>query len=243
MTRLLNLFRWQGMISEKELKGPIPTNKEIYQKTIKIAWPSALESVLIALISAVDTAMVGVLGKEAISAVGIVTQPKFIVLAPVLALNIGVTVLVARRKGEKNQAAANDYMKNATAVSFAISVILSLTAFIFAEQFLLLAGANLDYLADGVIYFRIILIGNVFYSTGLTITAAQRGIGNTKISMITNLAANGVNLVLNALLINGLFFFPKLGVAGAAIATSIGNFISFVIAVNSVSKKDRYLFM
>ena len=79
------------------------------------------------------------------------------------------------------------------------------------------------------------MFGNFFYCIGLTITAAPRGVGNTRISMVTNIAANLVNLVFNALLINGLFFFPRLEVAGAAIATAIGNIVSFLIAVYSVT--------
>jgi len=90
-------------------------------------------------------------------------------------------------------------------------------------------------------YFRYILIGNFFYSVGLTMTAAQRGAGNTKISMKTNLAANVVNLIFNALLINGLFFFPRLEVTGAAIATMIGNIVSFVMALYSVTRKGGFL--
>ena len=59
--------------------------------------------------------------------------------------------------------------------------------------------------------------------------------------MVTNIAANLVNLVMNAMLINGLFFFPRLEVAGAAIATAMGNIVSFFIAVYSVSHKDGFL--
>lgn len=221
--------------------GEIPSNRDIYKRTFDIAWPSALESVLIALIGAVDTAMVGTIGKEAISAVGITTQPKFIILAPILALNIGVTVLVARRKGEGKQGAANSYMCSAITISLILAIVLSLLGIVFARPFLLFAGASVDYIDLAVTYFRIIEVGNIFYSVGLTITAAQRGIGNTKISMITNLAANLINLVFNALLINGLFGFPKLGVTGAAIATAIGNIVSFVIAVGSVIRQKGYL--
>ena len=243
MNKILNIFRWQSMIKTSEIIGDIPSNRKIYKKTFDIAWPSALESVLIALISAVDMMMVGSLGKEAINAVGIATQPKFIVLAPILALNIGVTVLVSRRKGEKKPEEANAYLRNAFIIAVGVSFTLSLLAFTFARSFLIFAGANSDYLMTGISYFRIIMVGNFFYATGLTITAAQRGAGNTKISMTTNLVANLVNLIFNALLINGLFFFPRLEVVGAAIATALGNFVSFLMAVYSVSHKNRYLYL
>lgn len=235
------LFPVHKMLKKEDIIGDIPASREVVKKTFDIAWPSALESVFIALIGAVDMMMVGNLGKEAISAVGIVTQPKFIVLAPILALNISVNVLVARRKGQKDKESANLYLRQALLISTLVAFVLSLTAGIFSKELLLFAGANDDYLHLAIPYFRYILIGNFFYSVGLTMTAAQRGAGNTKISMKTNLAANVVNLFFNAMLINGLFFFPRLEVTGAAIATMIGNIVSFCMALYSVTRKGGFL--
>lgn len=76
----------------------------------------------------------------------------------------------------------------------------------------------------------------------MNINAAQRGVGNTFIAMKTNLIANGVNVVLNFLLINGIWIFPRLGVLGAGIATTIGNGVMLVIAVNSIRDKDSLLY-
>lgn len=235
------LFHCERMLKPEQIVGDIPASKDIVRRTFDIAWPSALESVLIALIGAVDMMMVGGIGKEAISAVGITNQPKFIVLACILALNISVTVLVSRRKGQKRRDEANHYLRQAVIISAVAAFVLSFTAGLFAREFLLFAGANADYINLAVPYFRIIMIGNFFYSIALTITAAQRGAGNTKISMKTNLAANGVNLIFNALLINGLFFFPRLEVTGAAIATMIGNIVAFLIAVSSAVRPGGFL--
>jgi len=85
------------------------------------------------------------------------------------------------------------------------------------------------------------LIGNFFYLISLTITAAQRGVGNTKISLVTNLSANIVNIIFNYLLINGIWIFPRWGVAGAAVATAMGNVVSLILAVYNLSEKDNFL--
>lgn len=241
MSRLLNFFRWQGMIKPSQISGEIPSNKEIYKRTYHIAWPSAVESVLIACIGACDLMMVGGIGPAAIAAVGITNQPKFIILATILALNTGVTVLVSRRKGAGMKEEANRYLRQSVLLSVLFSFVLSVCGAIFAPQIMTFAGATSDYLNLSVQYFRIIMVGNFFYCIGLTITAAQRGAGNTKISMKTNIAANVVNLIFNALLINGLFFFPRLEVAGAAIATSIGNIVAFCMAVYSVTRPGQFL--
>lgn len=215
--------------------------KSLIRNTIKIAWPSATEAFLISVIGAVDMMMVGRLGKEAIAAVGITNQPKFILLATILALNIGVTVIVSRRKGQGRQDLANETMSNALLVSLVLSVVLSLIGIIFAKPFLVLAGAESDYLHLSIQYLQIILVGNIFLGLALTINAAQRGVGDTFIAMKTNLIANGINVVLNYFLINGIWIFPRLEVQGAAIATTIGHFFAFVIAMRSILKKGSYL--
>lgn len=243
MKSLLYIFRWQSMIKPELIQGDILTNKQIYRRTFDIAWPSAIESILIALIGAVDLMMVGGIGKEAISAVGITNQPKFIILATIIALNMAVTVLVSRRKGENNKEEANKYLINALSASIIISLVLSILGIIFSKEFMAFAGATNDYIYLASDYFKIIMIGNFFNCMALTMTSAQRGAGNTKISMKTNLAANIVNLILNALLINGLFFFPKLGVYGAGIATSIGNLTAFFIALYSCTRKGKFLYL
>ena len=241
MGLLKRLFLVENMLKPKDVRGDLPTTKEVYKKTFDMAWPSALEAVLVALISAFDMIMVGSLGKEAISAVGICNQPKFICLAPIFGINTAAIVLIARRKGEERQKDANDFLKVAVLWSTIATLLMCSLSYIFAEPLLAFAGAQADYIDQAVTYFRIVLIGLVPYSIGFTMSAAQRGAGNTRISMITNLTANIVNIIFNALLINGLLGFPRLGVKGAAIATTIGNIVSFIIALISVTTGKRYL--
>lgn len=231
----------QKMISNEKILGPLPTNGEVYKRAFQIAWPSALETILVALIGAIDTMMVGGLGTNAIAAVGICTQPKFIIMATLLGLNTGVNVVVARRKGEGRQEDANKTLRNALLLSFLLSLLLSTIGFVFAEPMLMFAGASVDYLSISVVYFRYIMIGTFFQLMSLTMTAAQRGAGKTKISMVCNLSANFVNVIMNALLINGLFFFPRLEVAGAAIATMIGNIVAFLLALITLLRNNGYL--
>lgn len=224
------------------VQGELPSDKETFKHTFDIAWPSTMESLLISLIAAVDMIMVGGLGPDAIAAVGITTQPKFILMALVLSLNMGVTVVVSRRKGQGLQSDAIRTLRSALSLSLLLGGAMSLIGFFFAEDILLLAGANNDYINLAVDYFKIIMIGNIFQSISLTINAAQRGIGNTKISMRTNVSANLVNLVFNFLLINGIWFFPKLGVQGAAIATMLGAMVACVMSIYSIIDVNNYLF-
>ena len=229
------------MVPPKLRQAPLPDSREIYRQDLAVAWPSTAESILISLVSAVDTMMVGTLGAAAISAVGICSQPRLLTLALIVSLNIGVTAVVARRKGENNESGAIRCLKQALLISAVLSALLCCLAFVFSRQLLILGGADQEYLELSMVYFRVIVIGLFFYSITLTINAAQRGAGNTKIALRTNLAANLINLVFNYLLINGYGGFPRLGVAGAAIATALGNLVAFGMALYSIL--DRRCFI
>lgn len=230
------------MLNKNQQKlGDIPVTKQVYKNAVSVAWPSAMESVLVGLISSIDTMMVGSLGAASIAAVGITNQPKFILLAIIFSLNVGVTAIVARRRGQKDREGANACLRQALMICVTLALLLSVFGYVCARPLLMFAGAQPDVIELAVVYFRIIAIGNFFTSVSLTINAAQRGSGNTKISMKTNMVANIVNLILNYLLINGHFGFPKLGVQGAAIATCTGNIVAFCMSFRSISKPDGFL--
>lgn len=229
------------MIKPNQILGELPSTKSVYNNFLYMAWPSALESLLVGLVSAVDTMMVGGLGKTAITAVGITNQPRFILLAMIFSLNIGITAVTARRKGQKDQAGANNTLRSGILLATMISLVMSVLGYIFAKPVLLFAGAEESYLDDAMTYFRIIMYSIPFQSLNLTINAAQRGCGKTKISMWTNIASNLVNIVFNYLLINGIGIFPKLGIAGAAIATTMGACVAFLISIATLFRRNNYL--
>lgn len=235
------VFSNKYMVKPENVVGEIPSDREVYKTAVEVAWPSALEAVLVQLISSADLIMVGGLGAVAISAVGITTQPRFILLAVIFSLNIGVTAVVARRKGENNREDANMTLRQSLIICAVLSLILSFLGIFYARPLILFAGAQSDVVESAVVYFRIICVGNFFTSLSLTINAAQRGAGNTKISMKTNVAANLVNLFFNYLLIHGHFGFPALGVMGAAIATAIGNVMGFLLSLKSITFANEFL--
>jgi putative MATE family efflux protein len=81
----------------------------------------------------------------------------------------------------------------------------------------------------------------VFNALALTFNACQKGVGNTRISMLSNLVANIVNVFLNYCLINGKLGFPSLGIAGAALATVIGQFFAFLISFIAIMKQKDFI--
>lgn len=234
-------FSVQGMLKPGQRVGELPKSKTVYQSFFEVAWPSALESVLVSLVSSVDTMMVGGLGEGAIAAVGITNQPKLILLAAIMSLNVGVTAIVARRKGQEDQEGANRCLRQGIVLSALMALIMGVFGFLFARPLMEFAGATPDYIDDAVAYFRILVFSVFFSALNLTICAAWRGVGKTKIAMRTNLISNCVNLVFNYLLINGIGFFPRLEVRGAAIATALGSLVACLISIRSLLKDGEFL--
>lgn len=237
---------FQKLLGVKDHEGNrIKTSelKQLYKKTLSIAWPSTVEGALISIISSVDTMMVGTLGAASIAAVGLTAQPRMILLICAQALCIGTTALCARRKGADDQAAANSCLHQSLAVVTLLGILMTLIGFFGAEWLMKLGGANEDTLQLSIQYFQIISLAFLPSCWQLCICAAMRAIGKTRVTMTTNITANIVNVCLNYVLINGKFGFPKLGVQGAAIATASGTVVASLICIFVVLKPGGYYYL
>lgn len=228
------------MVSGDMKCGDIPSAREIYGKGLAIAGPSVMEYFLLSLIMMADTIMVGTLGHTAIAAVGITSQPRFLVLALVLSMNVGVTSVTARRYGEGNNKGANDCLKQSLVLCMFISLACSTAAYAFSRRLLLFAGAQPDIIGMSQSYFKIIMLGTPVNCLSFTICSALRGIGHTRVTMVVNMTANIVNVLFNYLLIGGKLGFPRLEADGAAIATVIGWCTGLVIALFAVLRPHSY---
>ena len=216
-------------------------NKEGYRTAFHMAWPAVMESFFISFAGMVDSWMVSSLGASAVAAVGLTTQPKFIGLCIFMALNVSISALVARRRGEKDKYGANQVLVMALAFVLVMGTIVSLAAVTFASPIITFCGAQADTHDDAVLYYRIIMGGMMFNIISMAINAAQRGAGNTKIAMRTNVTSNIVNMIGNYLLIQGNFGFPKMGITGAALATVFGTVVACGMSIASLLPKDNFV--
>lgn len=214
--------------------------KPLYKRCISIAWPSTVEGALMSVIGSMDTMMVGKIGTAAIAAVGLTNQPRMILLILAQALCVGTTSICARRKGANNREGANSCLSQSLAIITVFGIMMTLLGYFGAPWLMRLAGANEDTIDMSIVYFQTISKGMLFNSWSLCICAAFRAIGQTRITMVTNITANIVNVVLNYILINGKLGFPVMGVKGAAVATLISMIISCCISVFFLLHRDGY---
>ncbi len=243
MNWYMSLFDPAKLMGQFRPEGDVPTAQAVMRRTIGVAWPAVLESFLVALVAFVDNIMVSGLGTYAVAAIGLTTQPKFIAFAFFISLNVATSALVARRRGEGDREAANRTLKQILCIMAVLLVVVTVVFVAAAEPLLKFVGAQEDTIGPATDYFRIVMGFGFFTLISMTINAAQRGAGNTKIAMRTNMISNIVNVVFNYLLIHGNFGFPALGVKGAAIATVIGSAVACVISIASVCHPDGYLYL
>mgnify|MGYP000029145141 CR=1 FL=1 len=221
---------------------PGVTSKMLYKDVVRIAWPAFIEYILTQLTSMVDMMMVGQLGSWAITAVGLTTQPKFLMSTMFMAMNVGATALIAQGKGAGNQQRVNQVLRQAVMLTLVLSLAASVFGYIYAEPLIRFMGApDAETLTGGTQYFQVQMLGMVTLALTSTFTAALRGVGNSRIAMSYNLVANLVNVVFNYFLIYGKFGFPRLEVVGASIATVIGQTVAFVLALITVMRGNHYV--
>jgi len=201
---------------------------------IRIVWPAFIELVMSTLFGMVDMVMVGQISSSAIAAVGLTNQPFMLLLSVFAAVNVGTTTLVAWNIGGRHLKEARKVTRQIIIINFILGTALSVLGVLIARPVIIFMGGNSDTIDMATSYFRIVAAGLGFQALTLGITAALRGAGETKIPMLYNVGTNLLNVFGNYVLINGALGFPKLGVSGAALSTTIARLAACLIGLYTV---------
>jgi len=205
--------------------------QEIRREVIAITWPAFIELVLSTLFGMVDMIMVGQLSSAAITAVGLTNQPFMLLLSVFAAVNVGTTTLVAWNIGAGKVSRASDVTRQIIVLNVFLGLIMSIAGILLAPYIAIFMGAKEDTIQDATIYFRIVAGGLLFQALSMGVTASLRGAGQTRIPMYYNIGSNLLNVFGNYVLIYGKLGFPKYGVAGAAISTSVSRLVGCIAAL------------
>jgi len=169
-----------------------------------------------------DIFWVSKLGADSVATVGITESMLALIYAVAIGVSIGATATVARRTGEKDPEGAASAAVQAIALGIALALPVGIAGALFAPKLLTYMGGSPALVATGSRYTAIMLGGNVVIMLLFLINAIFRGAGDAAIAMRVLWFANILNIVLGPCFIFGLGPFPKLGVTGAALATTIG---------------------
>src|SRR5713101_5616354 len=198
------------------------TEGSIDRAIVLLAVPMVLEMCMESLFGVVDMFWVAHLGADAMATVGLTETMLMILFVIAIGLSVGATALVARRIGEKDHAAAGAAAVQAILVGLAVSAATALAGYIFAPELLRIMGASDNVVRIGSGYTRMMMGGSATIFLIFLLNAVFRGAGDAAIAMRVLWLANIVNIVLNPCLIFGLGPFPRLGVTGSAVGTTIG---------------------
>lgn len=198
------------------------TEIKIGKAIFLLAVPMILELIMESTFAVVDIFFVGKLGPSAVATVGLTETYLFLLYSIGMGLSMAVTAIVARRIGEKEKEKAGISAVQSIFLVILISLPFSIAGIFYSKELLVLMGADEWVLEHGYRYMQWMLGGNAVIMLLFIINAIFRGAGDAAIAMRVLWIANGINIVLDPLLIFGLGPFPELGIEGAAIATNIG---------------------
>lgn len=194
-----------------------------------LALPMMVGNVLQDLFNIVDMIFVGKLGPAAIAAVSMSGILLMLVMTVAIGISTGTVALVARHFGAKQQEQAENVAIQAVFVGILSSVVLGVLGYLLAAPVLRLLGAGKDVVPLGTSYIQITSVGAITIFLGISLNSALRGAGDAVTPMKILVLSTVLNIGLDPLLIFGIWKFPRLGVAGSALATVISRGVGLLL--------------
>ncbi|MBQ3610780.1 MAG: MATE family efflux transporter [Firmicutes bacterium] len=229
---------------EKQKQNKVPTHNKMGEMPvgrliINMSWPAILSMLIQAFYNVVDSFFVSRLGEEALAALTYVNPIQFLIISFGVGTGVGINSLISRRLGagrieEANLAACHGYR-----LAFFNWGLFAIIGLFFAKPIMNLMSDNPYIIESGVIYMQIITIGCVFVMVQISTEKILQATGNMTLPMICSIVGAVTNIILDPILIFGYGPFPEMGVAGAAIATVFGQFLSMCLGQYLLFAKEH----
>lgn len=214
-------------IQQENKMGYLPIPKLLLQMAV----PVILSMLVQALYNVVDSVFVAKINEDALTAVSLVFPIQNLMIAIAVGTGVGVNALLSRNLGEREFENANQAARNGIFLAIVSSIIFAIASLALADFFFSVQHVSKQIHTYGMEYMTIIggLCIGVFMQ--ITLERLLQSTGKTFFVMISQGTGAIINLIFDPLLIFGIGFFPKMGVAGAAIATVFGQFCGTILAL------------
>lgn len=219
--------------------GVMPIPKLLFTMSL----PIILSMLVQALYNIVDSMFVARLNENALTAVSLTFPIQNLIIAVASGTGVGINSLLSRNLGEKNYEAADRAASNGLFLGFMSSLAFAVLGGLCSGVFFHIQTTDLQIVRYGTQYMRIITICSIGIFLQVTCERLLQATGKTFYAMITQGTGAIINIILDPILIFGLFGFPRLEVAGAAVATIIGQMIAAAMALlfNITKNKDIHI--
>ena len=204
------------------------THGSIDRAIVLLSVPMILEMVMESLFAVVDPFFVAKVGVEAVATVGLTESMLTLVYSLAIGLSSAATAMVSRRIGEGNPQAAARAGAQTMLLAVGISLCLSIPGYLYADDILGLMSKDASVVAKGSAYTRLMFTANLPILLLWMLNGIFRGAGDATTAMRALWIANGINILLDPILIFGWGPVPAYGVLGAAMATTIGRSVGVV---------------
>lgn len=207
----------------------LATQKDFLKPIIAIALPLALQNLIGSSLNMVDMVLVGGLGQTAIAAVGLANQLFFLLNLMTFGINSGTGIFTAQFWGQRDIANIRRVMGIGLFSGVIVGQLFSLAALIIPGPILSIFSKDTAVITLGCQYLRIIAFSYIVTSVSFCLSFVLRSTGQVMLPVKVSVLALGINTVLNWALIYGKFGFPRMEVAGSALATVIARFVELAI--------------
>ena len=202
-----------------------------YRKLWGLVLPIAIQNLMTALVSASDAFMLGFVSQTSLSAVSLATQIQFVHNLFMLALTIGATTLAAQYWGKGDTDSVEEILAIVLKISMAVSVVFFIAAMFFSGFLMRIFTNDIKLIQAGIPYLRIVSVSYLFMGFSQIYLCIMKNSGRTAKSTIYGSVAVVINIGFNVIFIFGLAGFPAMGIAGAALATTVSRALELLLTI------------
>ena len=210
-----------------------------YRKLFSLVLPIAFQQFMLAAVSASDALMLGLVNQDSLSAVSLAGQITFVFNLFMGGLTTGTSIMAAQYYGKGDVTSIEKIFAYVTKVSLLISAIFFLAALSMPQPLMRIFTSEPQLISGGSVYLRIVSASYLFTGISQITLCVLKNTGYAVKSMVIGSSAVAINIFLNAALIFGLLLFPKLGIAGAALATTVSKLVELLWAYAESLRPNR----
>ena len=213
--------------------------KPIFPLLLSMSLPMVISMAVNSLYNIVDSYFVAKISEDAMTALSLVFPIQNFINAVAIGFGVGINAMIAQYLGAGRRDKADEVLTQGMVLAVIHGIVMMILCIIGIPYFLRLFTTDANVIALGVRYATIVFSFSVILSVNLTFEKMNQAIGNMKITMISLLIGCGLNIILDPMIIFGIGPFPKLGIAGAALATGFGQCVPIAIYIAAYLKRPK----